>query len=285
MYDPRNPREASQDKRRESFRDWVYKTQDIDKLVQCGFFYTGEEDIVRCFHCDVGLADWGPEDDPWVEHARHSHECPFLKGEKGEQFINSIQSQLAEVYTPKHPHMNECVARLETFRNFPQRCDVQRPEHLASAGFFYTGECIRCHYCDGVYRSDVERGNGLDKIWINHARYFPFCKFLQILKGLDFIKDCKAQNYALERPGHYLPVTTGPKGHMMGLSTVEEYRIREERYPMWSAAAQSLLDIGYREEFITEAIKMFRFSNPEGTQFDAECLLEIIESNMDLLSE
>jgi hypothetical protein len=37
----------------------------------------GKDDIVRCFCCDLGLAEWDPSDDPWREHARHSHNAGF----------------------------------------------------------------------------------------------------------------------------------------------------------------------------------------------------------------
>jgi len=52
---------------------------------------SGDEDIVRCYHCDIGLAEWNAEDDPWEEHARHSPECPYLKEHKPQQFIDEIQ--------------------------------------------------------------------------------------------------------------------------------------------------------------------------------------------------
>ena len=52
----------------------------------------GKDDIVRCFCCDLGLAEWDPSDDPWREHARHSHKCWFLNQMKGKEFIDEIQA-------------------------------------------------------------------------------------------------------------------------------------------------------------------------------------------------
>ena len=56
-------------------------------------YIVGNSDIVRCFCCDIGLAEWDPEDDPWEEHARHSPNCKFLKEKKGEPYINSVQAE------------------------------------------------------------------------------------------------------------------------------------------------------------------------------------------------
>jgi hypothetical protein len=36
------------------------------------FIFQGEQDIVRCFCCDLGLAEWDAKDDAWREHARHN---------------------------------------------------------------------------------------------------------------------------------------------------------------------------------------------------------------------
>lgn len=31
----------------------------------------GRGDAVLCFDCGGGLNNWQPEEDPWVEHAKH----------------------------------------------------------------------------------------------------------------------------------------------------------------------------------------------------------------------
>jgi len=54
--------------------------------------HVGVTDTVRCFHCDIGLADWNQQDEPWVEHARHSPECPFLTSNRERAFIENIQT-------------------------------------------------------------------------------------------------------------------------------------------------------------------------------------------------
>ncbi|KAM6999934.1 E3 ubiquitin-protein ligase XIAP-like [Tautogolabrus adspersus] len=79
---------------------------DHERLARAGFYSTGTGDNVLCFCCGGGLKGWQPEEDPWVEHAKHYPGCRFLLAEKGQEFINSIQLQdprrnRAAVVTPK----------------------------------------------------------------------------------------------------------------------------------------------------------------------------------------
>lgn len=57
----------------------------------------GKKDIVRCFCCNLGLAEWAGTDNPWTEHARHNPKCWFLRREKGQRFIDSIQEEWKKV--------------------------------------------------------------------------------------------------------------------------------------------------------------------------------------------
>ncbi|CAG2255224.1 BIRC7_8 [Mytilus edulis] len=54
-------------------------------------------DHVRCFHCGIGLQNWDSEDNPFVEHARWSQECQFLKDKKGLDFIATVQDAVRRV--------------------------------------------------------------------------------------------------------------------------------------------------------------------------------------------
>jgi len=74
-------------------------TKDINiwQISKSNIYFTGDEDIVRCFHCDIGLAEWNQSDDPWVEHARHSPKCPFLRERKPQHFIDDVQNAWSRV--------------------------------------------------------------------------------------------------------------------------------------------------------------------------------------------
>jgi baculoviral IAP repeat-containing protein 7/8 len=63
--------------RKKTYNNWM-SVQDPDDLVKCGFFYQGKGDRVSCFYCGITLGNWLEEDDPWIEHARWSGDCPYL---------------------------------------------------------------------------------------------------------------------------------------------------------------------------------------------------------------
>ena len=43
------------------------------------YLITGPEDRVKCFKCEIGLADWNDSDIVIQEHRDHSPSCPFVK--------------------------------------------------------------------------------------------------------------------------------------------------------------------------------------------------------------
>ena len=64
---------------------------------------------MRCFHCGIGLQNWDSEDNPFVEHARWSQECQFLKDKKGLDFIATVQDAVRRVQLVinfKYCHLN-----------------------------------------------------------------------------------------------------------------------------------------------------------------------------------
>ncbi|KAF6029127.1 XIAP [Bugula neritina] len=60
------------------------------KLSEAGFCYTGKEDEVRCFFCNIGVAKWQKDDDPWKEHALYNPDCKFLREQKGWIYIKQV---------------------------------------------------------------------------------------------------------------------------------------------------------------------------------------------------
>jgi hypothetical protein len=79
-------------KRQASFATWPRgNLSSIDDLVRAGFFYTGEKTIVSCFYCNGALQNWGPTDNPMVEHARWFPYCLFAKQLCGDELQRQIQ--------------------------------------------------------------------------------------------------------------------------------------------------------------------------------------------------
>ncbi|XP_069135899.1 baculoviral IAP repeat-containing protein 3-like [Argopecten irradians] len=260
-------------------------------------------DTVRCFHCHTGLAKWDRDDDPWVEHARHSPECPYLRKQKGQEYINNIQTQWARIYTPKHPQHSQVEERRRTFRheNWPTDNILQTPDQLAAAGFFYTGvgDTVRCHYCDGGLREWEPE----DDPWVEHARWFPFCRFVLKIKGVDFTQASFAGNLSQHQSStvagqtnqsrncvrstipvmidHLIAATENlpPPGNTRSdsqpLSYVDTCRIKEQRNPLYSAAAQSVRSMGYSKATIRMAINCY-IENTGRRDFIATDLMDII---------
>jgi hypothetical protein len=79
-------------KRQASFASWPQETlPSVDDLVRAGFFYTGAKTIVTCFYCNGSLQNWGPKDNPVVEHARWFPFCAYAKQLCGHELYQKIQ--------------------------------------------------------------------------------------------------------------------------------------------------------------------------------------------------
>ncbi|KAL8583259.1 hypothetical protein ACOMHN_043094 [Nucella lapillus] len=77
--------------RKFSFSNWLKINPTRESLAQAGFFYAGPPDSVCCFHCGVYLKTWEPADDPWVEHALWSPDCPYVLSVKKAAFVSAVK--------------------------------------------------------------------------------------------------------------------------------------------------------------------------------------------------
>lgn len=67
-----------------TFKNWPHSLfQNPFVMAEAGFYYTGKDDVAKCFSCQLELTDWECTDDPWSEHFRHNAECPYLLMVKG----------------------------------------------------------------------------------------------------------------------------------------------------------------------------------------------------------
>ncbi|KAL3882527.1 hypothetical protein ACJMK2_028863 [Sinanodonta woodiana] len=90
--EPKYPRYAEKSERINSFKGWPADLhQRPEEMAECGFYFAGFSDCVRCFHCGVGLRHWMREDDPWIEHARWSTSCFYVSKMKGEEFVSLVK--------------------------------------------------------------------------------------------------------------------------------------------------------------------------------------------------
>jgi hypothetical protein len=91
---------------------------------------------------------------------------------------------------PINIHMQFLENRLKSFtdhdwdNNIPVSFDA-----LAESGFYYFGKSnrVHCFHCAvGVYEWAEE-----DPPWVAHAKYSPNCHFLKLIKGQEFIDECR----------------------------------------------------------------------------------------------
>lgn len=54
------------------------------QLAEAGFYRDPCDDECICYYCGIGIDDWEPNDDPWVEHALRTYHCGFLNLKKSE---------------------------------------------------------------------------------------------------------------------------------------------------------------------------------------------------------
>ncbi|XP_067890182.1 baculoviral IAP repeat-containing protein 2 isoform X2 [Heterodontus francisci] len=96
---PRHPEMQSYDTRLQTFLRWpVRNFIQPEQLARAGFYYVGQNDDVKCFYCDGGLRSWEAGDDPWVEHAKWFPRCEYLLQEKGQPFVNQIQTRFPNLF-------------------------------------------------------------------------------------------------------------------------------------------------------------------------------------------
>lgn len=88
----------------------------------------------------------------------------------------------------RNPANATLATRLATFVNWPEHL-AQKPAELAEAGFYFSGEGdrVHCYYCDGGLGA-WEVG---DIPWNEHARWFPDCGYVTLIKGREFVESCK----------------------------------------------------------------------------------------------
>ncbi|NWH81075.1 BIR7B protein, partial [Piaya cayana] len=144
--EPEYPEMIREEMRLSTFQNWPrYTDMHPEQLARAGFFYTGQGDLVRCFHCDGRIRNWLLGDDPWREHAKWYPECEFLLRSKGRGFVSHVQESIASTsLTPVKPQMDteEQLRRLQEERT----CKVCMDRDV-SVVFVPCGHLVACAEC------------------------------------------------------------------------------------------------------------------------------------------
>jgi hypothetical protein len=88
---------------------------------------------------------------------------------------------------PKHPTFKSIDSRQRSYQT--QSSIAISTETLSEAGFFSIGQSdyVKCFYCGGRL-CNWELG---DDPWVEHAKWFPECHFVELKKSEAFIDECK----------------------------------------------------------------------------------------------
>lgn len=197
---PDKPDMHREEERLKTFDKWPVTFLTPSQLARNGFYYLGRGDEVRCAFCKVEIMRWEEGDDPAVDHQRWAPQCPFLRKTAGnvpadgtpvagmsgcDECGARATAAPARMPGPVHGRYASEVSRLKSFVDWP-RSMRQKPEELAEAGFFYTGQGdkTKCFYCDGGLKDWEED----DVPWEQHARWFDRCAYVQVVKGREYIQ-------------------------------------------------------------------------------------------------
>ncbi|XP_045195836.2 E3 ubiquitin-protein ligase XIAP-like [Mercenaria mercenaria] len=156
---------------------------------------------------------------------------------------------------PRNPDYSMTTERLATFKGWSTNGIVI--EELSNAGFYATGsrDFVRCFYCGGGMK-DWQQD---DDPWIEHARYFPDCDFLKLHADEEFIKKAQYMD-AMESPCEHV------KKRLVPDQLIEDLN---------SKASLLLLDRGYRQEDVEQAIERAREKQCSG-DLSAHVILEVL---------
>ncbi|XP_048485566.1 death-associated inhibitor of apoptosis 2 [Plutella xylostella] len=163
----------------------------------------------------------------------------------------------------RHPNKGSIASRLATYTTWPVD-RTQTPQDMAEAGFFYTGaeDQVRCFYCDG----GLGKWEAGDAPWREHARWFPHCGFLVLVKGQDFVNSCKVKQSSKSIPSDSVMSARRVTGQSGGHS-VTESQIAEQ---MESAIASAALGAGLDAARVRRAIvRRLRYSGIPFTSSEA----------------
>ncbi|CAG8974489.1 hypothetical protein HYALB_00011639 [Hymenoscyphus albidus] len=160
--------------------NWPHKSLAPEQLAKAGFFYhplPESPDNTACFLCHRQIDGWEEDDDPLVEHLKHSPECAWA-------IIATIEVNEG-VYGQEQLSSKDMLdARKATFANrWPH--DAKRgwkckTKQLAEAGWHFApvddsdmAVCAFCHLAlDGWEQKDIPRDE--------HYRRSPGCTFFTI---------------------------------------------------------------------------------------------------------
>ncbi|XP_037820614.1 death-associated inhibitor of apoptosis 2 [Lucilia sericata] len=180
-----------------TFVNWPNPHITPQSLAKAGFFYRNRSDEVECAWCKGVIAQWEKQDNAFEEHRRFFPECPrVLLGPLIEIANDGIRDLgIQQISPPKNPKYTSLHSRLRTYSNWPIP-EIQKPEDLAQAGLYYQkiDDQVRCFHCNMGLRSWEKE----DDPWFEHAKWYPMCEFVRLVKGVNYIEEVQEKTRTLQ---------------------------------------------------------------------------------------
>ncbi|KAL5014865.1 hypothetical protein ScPMuIL_009135 [Solemya velum] len=160
---------------------------------------------------------------------------------------------------PKYPRYAVPAVRLSSYGGWPGYIS-QTPQTLSRAGLFYIGfgDNVRCFFCGGGLRE----WEPTDDPWVEHARWYPTCQYLQMSRGDTFIQEVqRGQNVSEKDPSRL-------KNEMV------QNKSEPESVP--TAAVLSVQELGYTQDTIDSAMRFIKNRQGKEDNIGADSILEMI---------
>lgn len=257
---------------------------------------SASSDSVQCAFCEGAVGSWERGDCPDREHRRHFPMCSYVLGtinprlerleRRGEggvigegrglnvrvvngEGMGNLQELGVHTHTaPRKPRFTSLSARLASFAGWPPHL-IQTPPVLAEAGFYYehpstapnsnnamqASDHVRCFHCDG----GLKHWDPHDDPWTEHARWFPQCSYVLLVKGPEFVMG--ASRGSLNQDGDNRQSTTTssslPSISAVPSSSSHSHIItdRELQTHLQAPPALEALSLGIVVERVKQAIK------------------------------
>ncbi|XP_065908277.1 uncharacterized protein [Dysidea avara] len=142
VADPAKGPKMRYEEAEDRFKSFIYHPSwegpwEPDFMSEAGFVYTGQEDLVYCFSCNIKLDGWTKHMDPLLRHKKESPTCSFvrqqlqiIKGEKGK-----VKSVVAPS-KPLNPRQTASIGQLQSSTVFSSK-----PIHTVVTGLDELRSC------------------------------------------------------------------------------------------------------------------------------------------------
>uniref|UniRef100_A0A182IX56 RING-type domain-containing protein n=1 Tax=Anopheles atroparvus TaxID=41427 RepID=A0A182IX56_ANOAO len=212
-----------------TFVHWPVPFISRQALAKSGFYYTHQSDEVQCAYCAGVIGRWEVGDDPFVEHEKFFPTCQkVIENAISSDPIPDPSIGIQPVQMPHVPGYSTLDSRIRSFERWTMG-HVQDPVLLSQAGFYYLGVAdeVRCFHCDGGLRFWLVD----DDPWFEHARCFPKCQFVQLVKGQLFIENVQTQikqsSASSQQQQHHLEQSQSSSGAVVPSMSLEDALLTE----------------------------------------------------------